>query len=491
VIITPRNDKDSELVIGLITTVGTEVDEVIKDIKDRLAFFHYEVEDIIVSQMIISQFESKDPAEWPSEFDRISHYMDLGNRIRKATDDNSILMKGVARYLYLKRDKDANNYPQQRNRLAYIVKSLKHPDEVEFMRETYSDGFHLIGITSNRERRIKYLTERKGLSEEQAESLLNRDADEDLKQGQHTRDAFQHADYFINITEDVDQTYNAVSRLIDLLFGNPFISPCFDEHAMFMAYVSSLRSADLSRQIGAVIANNNEILAMGANDCPKPGGGLYWPVLKEHGKYEDEPEGRDYMRGCDSNKVEQQNIINSFFTEFNIEETEENIRKIKNTGIRDLTEYGRVVHGEMEALLTCARNNISCRGATLYATTFPCHNCAKHIIAAGIKRVVYIEPYPKSKAFQFYPAEISDRSDKEKVIFEPFTGVGPQRFIDLFAVSSTRWYAKKRKDEQGKKLEWKRDDTELRNPISLLNYLDAEQSALMVFEEETVALEGE
>jgi len=48
-------------VLGLITTVGTEVNEVIKDIKDQLAFFHYEFEDISVSNVIISQFESTTP----------------------------------------------------------------------------------------------------------------------------------------------------------------------------------------------------------------------------------------------------------------------------------------------------------------------------------------------------------------------------------------------------------------------------------------------
>lgn len=318
---------------------------------------------------------------------------------------------------------------------------------MDFMRDTYGNGFHLIGVTSSEERRIEYLTERKGLTKEEAKSLLERDANEDLKQGQHTRDAFQHADYFINITEDADQTYNSVSRLMDLLFGAPFISPSFDEYAMFMAYASSLRSADLSRQIGVVIANNhNEIIAMGANDCPKAGGGLYWPVLKEHGRYADEPGGRDYMRGYDSNKEEQQKIIGSLLTAFGIEATEDNIKKVKDTGIGDLTEYGRVV---------------------------------------------YIEPYPKSKAFQFYPAEISDKKeDRNKIIFERFTGVGPQRFIDLFALSSTRWYAKRRKGEQGKKLEWKRENAELRNPIMLINYLEAEQSALMSFEDETVMLKG-
>lgn len=486
-----RHVTDSEVIIGLISAVGTDVDEVIRGIKDQLSFFEYNTEVISVSGAIISQFEQDDKQHFPSEFERISHYMDLGNEIRKETKDNSILMKGVARELYLKRTSD-DGEPKPRPRTAYIIKSLKHPDEVAFMRETYGDGFHLIGVTSSYSRRLKTLMERKGLPKEKAEELLNRDANEDMKQGQHTRDAFQHADYFICTTEDADQTYNAVERLIDLLFGNPFITPNFDEYAMFMAYAASLRSADLSRQIGAVITKDHEILSMGANDCPRAGGGLYWPQLKDHGKYEDEANGRDYMCGYDSNKNEQQKIIKSLLDAFEITYNDENVERAKAAGIGDLTEYGRVVHGEMEALLSCARNNISCRNATLYATTFPCHNCAKHIIAAGIKRVVYIEPYPKSKAFEFYTVEISDSIyDDKKVVFEPFTGVGPQRYNDLFAMNSTRWYAKKRKNKDGTKLEWKREKAELRNPLTIFNYLDAEKNAVMTFEDTTMALKGE
>lgn len=486
----PRNDKDSELILGLISTVGTDVDDVIRAIEDHLRLFRYSVETISVSNDIISQFEAENRTSWASEFERVSYYMDLGNKIRSSTADNSILMKGVARHIYLGRETDKDGNAQPKGRVATVIKSIKHPDEVDFLRNAYGDGFHLIGITSSHDRRIKNLTERKGLEKEKAEELLRRDANEDLRQGQHTRDAFQHADYFVYTTGDGDQVYNSVARLIDLLFGNPFISPSFDEYAMFMAYASSLRSADLSRQIGAVIARDNEILSMGANDCPRFGGGLYWPILQGDGKYIDEPQGRDYMRGEDSNKIEQTKIIKSLLDAFNIEASEDNIKKAKQTDIGDITEYGRVVHGEMEALLSCSRNNISCRGATLYATTFPCHNCAKHIIAAGIKKVLYIEPYPKSKAFQFYTVEISDSEEDldKKVVFMPFTGVGPQRFIDLFAVSSTRWYAKKRKDKNGKKLDWKREEAELRNSSPLLNYLDAEQTALLIFEDETVAL---
>ena len=113
--------KDSELFLGLISTVGTDVEEVIKDIRDQLSFYSYETEVISVSRDIISQFETEFTSEWPSEFERISHYMDMGNKIRKDTEDNSILMKGVARQLYLSRASDDNGFPKPRKRVAGMV----------------------------------------------------------------------------------------------------------------------------------------------------------------------------------------------------------------------------------------------------------------------------------------------------------------------------------------------------------------------------------
>ncbi|WP_339916420.1 deaminase [Photorhabdus stackebrandtii] len=65
------------------------------------------------------------------------------------------------------------------------------------------------------------------------------------------------------------------------------------------------------------------------------------------------------------------------------------------------------MHAEIEAILACARSNVSIYNGILYCTTFPCHNCAKHIVASGIRRVIYIEPYPKSKVFDFHPDSIA------------------------------------------------------------------------------------
>ncbi|MDE6262708.1 MAG: CMP deaminase, partial [Muribaculaceae bacterium] len=52
-----------------------------------------------------------------------------------------------------------------------------------------------------------------------------------------------------------------------------------------------------------------------------------------------------------------------------------------------------VLHAEANAITKVARSNNSSSGATLYVTASPCMECAKLIIQAGIRRVVYNEPY--------------------------------------------------------------------------------------------------
>jgi Mg2+ and Co2+ transporter CorA len=65
----PNNQNDSELVIGLITTVGTNTSDVIRNIQDKLTQFKYQLERIKVSSDIISEFAP--PRDFNSEYDRI------------------------------------------------------------------------------------------------------------------------------------------------------------------------------------------------------------------------------------------------------------------------------------------------------------------------------------------------------------------------------------------------------------------------------------
>lgn len=52
------------------------------------------------------------------------------------------------------------------------------------------------------------------------------------------------------------------------------------------------------------------------------------------------------------------------------------------------------IHAEQNAIIQAAKLGISIEGATLYCTHYPCTICSKMIINAGIKRVIYIHPYP-------------------------------------------------------------------------------------------------
>jgi deoxycytidylate deaminase len=393
------------------------------------------------------------------------------------------LATGVAAHIAALRKPAGKEMPRH----AFIVNSLKHPDEVHRLRQIYPRGFHLFGVHPDENVRLAYM-KRKGISDIDIARLIERDQDEHLPFGQRVNDTFHMSDFFVRLEKVRPKLENSIIRIFHILFGDPYKTPTFEEFAMFLAFTSSLRSADISRQVGAVVTNGEEILATGANDCPKFGGGLYWPELNpETHTIEDKQDGRDYMRGEDSNKIEQRKIMDGILEKAKMRglDTEKLKEVLEESRIRDLTEYGRVVHAEMEALLSCARNNVNTRGGQLFSTTFPCHNCAKHIVAAGIKRVVFIEPYQKSKAAEFHSDSISVgfSSSQNTVRFEPFVGIGPRRFFDLFSVRLGAGYELKRKNNDGLVLDWSLSkSSKLRVQMLPGSYLDLEQEAREQFE---------
>ena len=140
--------------------------------------------------------------------------------------------------------------------------------------------------------------------------------------------------------------------------------------------------------------------------------------------------------------------------------------------VMDLTEYGRVVHAEMLAICDAARTGRSVKGATLYCTAFPCHNCTKHLLASGIRRVVYMEPYPKSRAKDLHPDEIEVEADSiSKMSFVPFMGISPFRYRDLFQKG-------RRKAEDGKAHDWYNNQKRPMIEVVLPSYTENEKWAL-------------
>ena len=472
------SDGDSDLVIAVVGQVGTEFENIARILQARFRQAGYRWEEVRVSRDVLAHAS---PFTGTSELDRLQHYMGVGDKIRE--QDTEGVAKGVAGVIRQRRGSNAGH------RTVVFINSLKHPQEVAFLRRLYAGGFYLIAVQVDDKRRRTVL-QRDLIGGEALEELMVRDEADSRSNGQQVRETFHLADFFVRMGNDVAATEGHLNRFVDILFGSPYRTPTFDEYAMFLAFASALRSADLSRQVGAVLARRETVLATGANDVPRARGGLYWPQWDDSRKdYVDAAGGRDHTLGGDSNRFEQNEMIERIVRDgVAMDLDPDRLRRVLDKGpIRDLTEYGRIVHAEMEALSSCARTGVSTVDSTLYSTTFPCHNCAKHIIAAGIRRVVFIEPYPKSKAVQFHSDAIvvgyaDEHLSDARVLFEPFAGLGPRRFFDLFSMKWGVGRTLRRKYDQGDTVSWSASTGELRIQMRRGSYVDREADAERSFE---------
>jgi deoxycytidylate deaminase len=496
--------QDSELIIGLVAPVGTDFDRFQRSLERTVARFDYSFNSIRLSDLAQHfRVERQKRERGSKEFVRITELMNAGNYLRFSSRKGGLLALAAAQAILLAR----NAAGRLRPRTAHVIRSLKHPEEVRTLRRIYGSGFYLIGITIDQDERRRHLRENRGCSTNEIDKLLERDEHEEdpacvgldgENYGQRTRDTFQLADAFIPL-----KSTKALDRFFNLIFGHPYETPGKDEYPMFLAFSAALRSADLSRQVGAVVVSQQgDIVAVGANDVPRPGGGLYWPGADDD---------RDHARGEDSNERQRDVIIESVLkalrpaNEALSKWITDGKAKLKGSPVMDITEYGRATHAEMEAILSCARSGMSPRNGTLYSTTFPCHNCAKHIVAGGIKRVVYVEPYPKSQALTLFadsvrlpnspsyrstPGKGPNRGRREhndpRVLFEPFEGVGPRRFFDLFSIGLGSGTRLKRK-QAGAIINWVAKSAVIRVPLDPNSYLDRELAAT----EELVGLTDE
>ena len=125
--------------------------------------------------------------------------------------------------------------------------------------------------------------------------------------------------------------------------------PSWDEYFMDIANHVATRSTCIRRHIGSVVVRDKRILATGYNNVPS---GV------EHCT----------TRGC--------------------------LRDELGIASGERHELCRGIHAEQNAIAQAARNGVSIEGATVYCTHQPCVLCAKLMINAGIREIVFAGQYP-------------------------------------------------------------------------------------------------
>lgn len=436
--------KTDELVIALVGPVGSGVSKTGETLSDILCnTYKYSVKIIKVSDLIRDASSIVDvdiPADI-NESDRVKLLQLAGTKLRETFDDGYLAEKCIEQ-IALNRldaggyeDVDGTLIPKPR-RQAYIIDSLKHPSEVQILQDVYDGIFWIVGVFAPEDvRRDRLKT--KGASND-IDKIIEKDEEEGVDSGQKVRDTIQQSDFFIrNDAQNTDILKQSVDRYLKIIFGTEIQTPTRDEAAMYAAAANAAGSACLSRQVGAAIYNaSGELIGTGRNDVPKANGGLYG--------HEDGPsDNKCYKwleRQChnDSRKEKLYQDITLKLVEAKLLPKTIDYKAvkaaIKKTDIKNLIEYSRAVHAEMEAILSVVRGGkIGIVGATLYCTTFPCHNCARHIVASGISRVVYIEPYPKSLATVLHKDAITTKDGVSSMVaFVQYEGVAPKNILRLF-----------------------------------------------------------
>jgi deoxycytidylate deaminase len=444
---------------------------------------------ILKASSVIREWARKNgkpiPPSDPKKLEYVEILQDYGDQMRDGVGLGGIDHTAVARELVAEIRKYRANKtnvkyeprvevkPDGKPR-AYILDSIRHPAEVQLLRAIYGDAFILVGVVCQEPKRESRMTHKYvDAGAVAARKFMSRDrSDADHKHGQHVADAFELADFFVDNTEDNELSKDVsnpkwkanddLNRLIKMVCGSQLERPKMAETAMYHAFSARMQSACLSRQVGAALVDRHgNVVATGTNEVPKAGGGVYGEsseneVIDARCAFYGN-EGTRYCRNTREQNTIAEDLV-AFLGELNITIPDklDLPKELRRTRIGGLLEFSRAVHAEMDALLSAARKGISVVGTRLFVTTFPCHYCARHLVAAGVDEVQYIEPYPKSRALLLHDDSITEKDDgwiapsevdrlhgpsrkddvnRKFVLFRPFRGVSPRLYRRTFLQS--------------------------------------------------------
>lgn len=131
--------------------------------------------------------------------------------------------------------------------------------------------------------------------------------------------------------------------------------PTYDEYFMKMAYLAASRSTCLRRKVGAVLVKEKHVLSTGYNGPPKG------------------------FKHCDETGC---------------------LREQLGIPSGERHEICRGLHAEQNAIIQAAVFGVSIKDSVIYVTNTPCVVCAKMLINAGVKEIIYDGDYPDALAQQ-------------------------------------------------------------------------------------------
>ena len=231
----PRDIDDPELIIGLVGPIGCNIHRVQQEIANILRSLDYDSHIIELSQGISDLLKRKGEV---ASLKTLEQKIEGGNKVRRLYGGKGVLAAWAITKIYTIRKSRASDDINTSSRIAYIIRQLKRPEEVDILREVYGNRFIIISVVENksqRENNLKQLLYRENIGRTpdqatlEAQHLMKRDEDEeDDENGQKLIDIFHLGDAFID-AKNVNAIEQSTRRYFQALFGKTDISPTRDE----------------------------------------------------------------------------------------------------------------------------------------------------------------------------------------------------------------------------------------------------------------------
>jgi deoxycytidylate deaminase len=391
--------KSTPIVVGLTGQFGAGCTTVVGAYLKEEDFHYYSLSDIVKA--------SAQKRLGPFEYQKLSKkdmrrvLQNEGDSLRKAET------AAIAKELY--RQIKAGDYENK----DIVIDSIRNPAEVEYFRMVFQQRFFLLALdASSAVRWLRKQSDYEGDEKRFEQDDMRDKGDEEPRHGQHTEACVYLSDVVIDNEKQIgyrqewDLFFYKIKHYIELMRDPKYRQPTYKELYMHIAYAVSLKSSCNKRHVGAIIVSagipESYVLATGCNDVP-----IGAPICAELG-------GRSNPQFCAKDDYELQTLRTMKYCPGCGAEME--LSSIETVGFRcpkcnkrlprdftpgKLLDLCRAVHAEESAILQAVKlGSSSLSGAELYTTTFPCLLCCKSIINAGIKKIVYREPYPMDESIK-------------------------------------------------------------------------------------------
>lgn len=353
----------------------------------------------------------------------------------------------------------SHNNPQP---TKLVIDALKNSLELMYFKEKYA-AFYMVATKRTDEERKRHVTDTvKGIvkdkkeQETTVEELIRLDKAEykanDFKSGlfasPDVENCIQKSDYhiFIDSAEKKSGEYRDLNwqilKLVALIGQPGIITPSTNEHFMQVAYNAKFNSGCISRQVGAVVTDENySIKAIGWNDVPehqmpcslrnindligeKPG--MEFSNFEKNDGYGTPDRSfrllaKGVVEKATMSDLKGRNCSFCFKSFHNAFEDDKN------------QVHTRSLHAEENAMLQITKfGGQGIKEGNLYTTASPCELCSKKAYQLGIRKIFYIDPYPGIARTQVLEAGTETINNPKLIMFQGAVGRAFHKLYEPF-----------------------------------------------------------